>query len=191
VARYVWIGITMAARRDRDGFTAKENKIVSKKSRLFDSKTQGLGLPQKSSKATITGRKPGKPKPTAGKGMNKNIVTKGGKAGLAIENKMRSAMGLPKLKTTGKKKSDATEKKYGTPSRKTAKQNDTFVKRYAKDAKKSGSTLKGNPELAKAIAPKSVSPRKRTVPVKPKGGRGLRGGGMGFGGGGLRSNVTK
>ena len=132
-------------------------------------------------------KKPGKPKPTAGKGMNKNIVTKGGKAGLAIENKMRSAMGLPKLKTTGKKKSDAVENKYGTPSRKTAKQNDTFVKRYAKDAKKSGSTLKGNPELAKAIAPKSVSPRKKAVPVKRKGARGggsmrggASGGGMGF-----------
>lgn len=181
----------MAAKRDRDGFTAKENKIVSKKSRLFDSNTIGLGLPQKSSKATITGRKPGKPKPTAGKGINKNIVTKGGKAGRAIENKMRSAMGLPKLKTTGKKKSDAREKKYGTPSRKTAKQNDTFVNRYAKDAKKSGSTLKGNPELAKTVAPKSVSPRQKTVPVKPKGGRGLRGG-MGFGGGaGFRNNVNK
>jgi hypothetical protein len=136
-------------------------------------------------------KKPGKPKPTAGKGINKNIVTKGGKAGLAIENKMRSAMGLPKLKTTGKKKSDAIEKKYGTPSRKTAKQSDTFVNRYAKDVKKSGSTLKGNPELAKSVAPKSVSPRQKTVPVKPRGGRGLRGG-MGFGGGsGLRNNVNK
>lgn len=89
--------------------------------------------------------------------------------------------------TTGKAKSIAREKKYGTPSSKTAKQNDTFVNRYAKDAKKSGSTLKGNPELAKTVAPKSVSPRQKTVPVKPKGGRGVRGG-MGLGGGGaLRS----
>lgn len=85
--------------------------------------------------------------------------------------------------TTGKAKSIAREKKYGTPSSKTAKQNDTFVNRYAKDAKKSGSTLKGNPELAKAVAPKSVSPRQKTVPVKPKGGRGLRGGFIGSGGG--------
>jgi hypothetical protein len=136
-------------------------------------------------------KRPGKPKPTAGKGMHKNIITKGGKAGLALENKMRSEMGIPKLKTTGKRKSDATEKKHGTPSRKISKQNDTFVKRYAKDAKKSGSTLKGNPELAKSVAPKSVSPRQKTVPVKPRGGRGLRGG-MGFGGGsGLRNNVNK
>ena len=91
--------------------------------------------------------------------------------------------------TTGKAKSIAREKKYGTPSRKTAKQSDTFVNRYAKDAKKSGSTLKGNPELAKSVAPKSVSPRQKTVPVKPRGG--LRGG-MGFGGGsGLRGSVNK
>ena len=94
--------------------------------------------------------------------------------------------------TTGKAKSIAREKKYGTPSRKTAKQSDTFVNRYAKDAKKSGSTLKGNPELAKSVAPKSVSPRQKTVPVKPKGGRGGLRGGMGFGGGsGLRGNVNR
>lgn len=36
------------------------------------------------------------------KGVHKNIVTKGGKAGRAIENKMRSQMKLPKLQTTGK-----------------------------------------------------------------------------------------
>ncbi len=178
----------MAARRDRSGLTAKESKIVSKKSRTFDSNTQGIGLPQKSSKATITGRKPGKPKPTAGKGLSKNVITTGGKAGRAKENKMRSQMGLPKLKTTGKIKSEAREQKYGTPSRKTAKQNDTFVNRYAKDVKKSGSTLKGHPELAKAVAPKSVSPRKKTVPVKPKGGRGMRGG---FGGGGGLNRVNR
>ncbi len=88
--------------------------------------------------------------------------------------------------TTGKAKSIAREQKYGTPSRKTAKQSDTFVNRYAKDAKKSGSKLKGNPELAKAVAPKSVSPRQKSVPVKPKGARGLRGGMIG-GGGSLRS----
>jgi len=97
----------MAARRDRYGLTAKESKIVSKKSRLFDSNTQGIGLPQKSSKATITGRKPAKPKPTAGKGINKNVITTGGKVGRAKENKMRSKMGLPKLITTGKAKAAA------------------------------------------------------------------------------------
>lgn len=43
----------MTAKRDRSGLTAKEKKIVFKKSRTFDSNTQGLGLPQKSSKATI------------------------------------------------------------------------------------------------------------------------------------------
>jgi hypothetical protein len=68
-------------------------------------------------------------------------------------------------------------------TRKTEKTVDKFVSRYAKDAKKSGSTLKGNPELAKAVAPKSVSPRQKTVPVKPRGG--FRGGGMLGGGGGM------
>ena len=95
--------------------------------------------------------------------------------------------------TTGKVKSDAREKKYGTPSHRTAKQNDSFVSQYAKSVKKSGSTLKGNPELAKSVAPKSVSPRQKTVPVKPRGG-GMRGGrgGLGFGGGsGLRGSVNK
>ena len=98
----------------------------------------------------------------------------------------------PKPKpTTGKVKSDAREKKYGTPSRKTAKQNDSFVNQYAKSVKKSGSTLKGNPELAKSVAPKSVSPRQKSVPVKPRGGGGGRGG-LGFGGGsGLRGTVNK
>lgn len=71
--------------------------------------------------------------------------------------------------TTGKAKSIARENKYGTPSRKTAKQNDSFVNQYAKSVKKSGSTLQGNPELAKSVAPKSVSPRKKSVPVKKKG----------------------
>ena len=93
--------------------------------------------------------------------------------------------------TTGKVKSDAREKKYGTPSHRTAKQNDSFVSQYAKSVKKSGSTLKGNPELAKSVAPKSVSPRQKTVPVKPRGSMGMRGG-MGFGGGsGLRGSVNK
>jgi hypothetical protein len=85
--------------------------------------------------------------------------------------------------TTGKAKSIAREKKYGTPSRKTAKQNDSFVNQYAKDVKKSNSTLKGNSELAKTVAPKSVSPRQKSVPVKPRGG--LRGGGSLGGGGGM------
>jgi len=131
-------------------------------------------------------KKSGKPKPTSGKGINKNIVTAGGKRGRAIENKMRSEMKLPKLETTCKIKSDAKEKKYGTPSRKVAKQNDSFVNQYAKYAKKSGSKLTGNPELAKSVAPKSVSPKQKTVPVKPRGGRGL-GLGLGGGGGALRT----
>jgi hypothetical protein len=195
----------MAARRDRSGLTAKESKIVSKKSRLFDSKTQGIGLPQKSSKATITGRKPGKPKPTAGKGMNKNVVTKSGKAGRAIENKMRSAMSLPKLQTTGKAKAasrNAKVKDFGVNITKGKNKN------WAKEANKT--TLPGaatsrrssvkesnfNSRMEKhplvrnageqASEKKYRENRGKPVPVKPKGRRGLRGGGM-LGGGGLRT----
>ena len=154
----------MAARRDRSGLTAKESKIVSKKSRLFDSKTQGIGLPQKSSKATITGRKPGKPKPTAGKGMNKNIVTKGGKAGRAIENKMRSAMSLPKLQTTGMRKAE-----------KLAFKNTDKISKQGNKEKISGSVK----TLKKTI--------KATTKLEVRG-RGLRGGGMLGGGGMSRTN---
>ena len=70
--------------------------------------------------------------------------------------------------TTGKAKSIAREKAYGTPSYKTAKQNDSFVNQYAKYAKKSGSTLQGNQALAKSVAPKSVSAKQKSVPVKRK-----------------------
>ena len=204
----------MAARRDRSGLTAKESKIVSKKSRLFDSKTQGIGLPQKSSKATITGRKPGKPKPTAGKGMNKNIVTKGGKAGRAIENKMRSAMSLPKLQTTGMRKAinKANYKIDGTPRTQgvgavtvtksgklkefmsnapvkgaTRRVRDTAqrAEREAKGYTKRQSVGKYPSKKLMRDLQNEATP-KRKVPVKPKGRRGLRGGGM-LGGGGLRT----
>lgn len=123
-----------------------------------------------SGRITKTGKKVGKakPKPNSGKGMFKNIVTAGGKRGIAIENKMRKGTSVPKLQTTGKIKSEAREKKYGTPSHKVAKQNDSFVSQYAKYAKKSGLKLTGNPELAKSVAPKSVSPKQKTVPVKKK-----------------------
>ncbi len=104
----------------------------------------------------------------ATKTVNKNIITRGGKVGRAMENKMRSEMNIPKLATTGKAKSIAREKKYGTPSRKVAKQNDSFVNQYARYAKKSGSTLEGNQSLAKSVAPKSVSAKQKSVPVKKK-----------------------
>jgi hypothetical protein len=85
-----------------------------------------------------------------------------------ISKVVKGSMGGSKNVTTGKAKAIAREKKYGTPSYKTAKQNDSFVNQYAKSVKKSGSTLQGNPELAKSVAPKSVSPRKKSVPVKKK-----------------------
>ena len=209
----------MAARRDRSGLTAKESKIVSKKSRLFDSNTQGIGLPQKSSKATITGRKPGKPKPTAGKGLSKNVITTGGKAGRAIENKMRSQMGLPKLKTTGKIKAinKAAAKKSGLETR-GAKPTKAEAINRARDyqwnkaekyMEQRFDTMAGGPRAGEQTAgPGKKNARKTAaisklaqqkipvktpkVPVKPRGGRGMRGGGMGFGGGGgLRGNVNK
>jgi len=70
--------------------------------------------------------------------------------------------------TTGKAKSIAREKKYGTPSHKVAKQNDSFVNQYAKYAKKSGSKLQGNQSLAANVASKSVSAKQKSVPVKKK-----------------------
>ena len=45
---------------EKKKLTAKEQKIVAKKSSGFDSNTKGLGLPQKSSKATT--KNSGKPK---------------------------------------------------------------------------------------------------------------------------------
>ena len=195
----------MAARRDRSGLTAKESKIVSKKSRLFDSKTQGIGLPQKSSKATITGRKPGKPKPTSGKGINKNVVTKSGKAGRAIENKMRSAMNLPKLQTTGKTKVTSRVRNINEVA--DYRTGGAFAYEYKKGKLKeiveNAGSKKVKPrnlnKVLKKMAPsnkKEVKKYKETktaggpykiskVPVKPKGGRGLRGGGMLGGGGGM------
>ena len=70
--------------------------------------------------------------------------------------------------TTGKAKSIAREIKSGTPSHKTAKQSNSFVNQYSKDAKKTGSSNKSLTDAAS----KSVSPRQKTVPVKPRGGRG-------------------
>jgi hypothetical protein len=137
----------MAARRDRSGLTAKESKIVSKKSRLFDSNTQGIGLPQKSSKATI-----------------------------------KAASVKRKVKISSEERG-FTKTKSG---RKMEKQNSMEVMALGKEAKRRGN----NPNLADAVAPKSISQRKQTVPAKPKGRRGLRGGGMGggglFGGGAIR-----
>jgi hypothetical protein len=205
VARNIWIGTTMAARRDRSGLTAKESKIVSKKSRLFDSKTQGIGLPQKSSKATITGRKPGKPKPTAGKGLSKNVITTGGKAGRAIENKMRSEMKIPKLATTGMRKApakvqkglDKTINRVPTLNVKSSFSKDKVVV----DDNQVRVTARGsNKAAAKGNAPKRTPGVKKNTSLqrsinnsnknlkdlkKPRGGMG--GGGL-FGGGAIRKS---
>lgn len=164
-------------------------------------------------------KKPGKPKPTAGKGMNKNIVTKSGKAGRAIENKMRSAMGLPKLQTTGMRKAinKANYKINGIPrtqgSGAVTVTKSGKLKEFMSDAPVKGAARKvlDNAQRAEKEAKgytkrqsvgkypskklirdlKNQATPKRKVPVKPKGGRGLRGG-MGFGGGsGLRGNVNK
>jgi hypothetical protein len=95
-------------------------------------------------------------------GSNKDVKTN-----KAINKTLEKTFGAKTI-TAGKAKSIAREKKYGTPSRKTAKQNDSFVNQYAKYAKKSGSTLQGNQALAKSVAPKSVSAKQKSVPVKKK-----------------------
>jgi len=96
------------------------------------------------------------------------IVGGAAKAARAIEKKVRKEVGMSKGVTTGKAKSIAREKKYGMASHKVAKQSDSFVNRYAKYAKKSGSTLQGNQALAASVASKSVSARQKTVPIKKK-----------------------
>jgi hypothetical protein len=87
-----------------------------------------------------------------------------------MANPIKVVKKVSKVITTGKAKSIAREKKFGTPSYKVAKQNDSFVNQYAKYAKKSGSNLKGNQALAEAVAPKSVSKKVGPkVPVKRRG----------------------
>ena len=92
-------------------------------------------------------------------------ITGGAGRNVSKINKNGSAAPAEKI-TTGKEKSIAREEAYGTPSYKIAKQNDSFVNQYAKYAKKSGSTLQGNQALAKSVAPKSVSAKQKSVPVK-------------------------
>lgn len=150
-------------------------------------------------------KKPGKPKPTAGKGINKNVVTKGGKAGRAIENKMRSAMGLPKLQTTGKAKAinkanykiDGIRRTQGVGAVYVTKSGK--LKEFMSDAPVKGATRRvldtaqraereakgytkrqsvGKYPSKKLIRDlKNQATPKRKVPVKPRGG--LRGGGGG------------
>lgn len=85
-------GATGGGSRRSDGLTAKEIKIVLKRSRRFDSNTEGIGLPKKSSRETITGRKPGKPKSNAGKGVNKNIITTGKSKSIVRNTKVKGSM---------------------------------------------------------------------------------------------------
>jgi hypothetical protein len=95
-------------------------------------------------------------------GSNKDIKTN-----KKINKTLEKTLGTKTI-SQGKAKSIARENKYGTPSRKTAKQNDSFTNQYGKSVKKSGSSRYADPEFAKTSAPKSVSPRQKTVPVKKK-----------------------
>lgn len=74
------------------------------------------------------------------KRIQKNIVTKGGKAGRAIENKMRSEMKLPKLTTTGKTKAvaKATPQKVGRYAGSVNLSSKGKVAEYMSDAKVKG-----------------------------------------------------
>ena len=113
---------------EKKKLTAKEQKIVAKKSSGFDSNTKGLGLPQKSSK-----------KPNVAKSSSK---------------------------MTAKERGFAKDK----ASRKEMKQQDTFYSKVAKEDLKSGKI-----GISKSVLSKSQSPSKPKVPVKPRGGGGMRG----------------
>lgn len=94
------------------------------------------------------------------KGVHKNIVTKGGKAGRAIENKMRSQMKLPKLQTTGKTKAvrkvqkgiDKTNSRIPNQPRLRAEIKNNKV--YATDEYGSYRQRGSNRKAAKGIGPK-------------------------------------
>lgn len=132
-------------------------------------------------------KKPGKPKPTAGKGMNKNVVTKGGKAGRAIENKMRSAMSLPKLQTTGKIKAvkKASIEKTGRGAGSVNLNSKGKITEYMTGNKVKGTARKIRDTAQRVeLEAKGVSKRKSL----PKYGRGGMGGGTLGGGGMNRTN---
>lgn len=128
--------------------TAKEQKIVAKKSSGFDSNTKGLGLPQKSNKATI-----------------KAATAKGS--------------GKPKYKNVDE------------AQRKNVNQGKTIFKESTRTAtKKNASIVKEiKREATKSRTEKPSTPK---VPVKVRGGSGMRGGLGSFGtGGGMRGSVNK
>jgi hypothetical protein len=133
-------------------------------------------------------KKPGKPKPTAGKGIYKNIITTGGKTGRAIENKMRSESKLPKLQTTGKIKANARNakvKEFVTPTAKGKNKNwaketnkktlptSTTSRRATLKEVKIISSLEKHPLVRNAGNASSEAKyrvmRGRPVPVKKKG----------------------
>lgn len=137
---------------EKKKLTAKEKKIVAKKSNTFDSNTKGIGLPQKSSKATT--------KAASAKGSGK----------LKYKNTIKEA----RINTKQAEKLDRLAGKKLTKSESQARTRNSknLPKQIAKEEK-----IRTGVNTAKPTTPK--------VPVKPKGGRGLRGGTLGgFGGGG-------
>jgi hypothetical protein len=185
----------MAAKRNRDGLTAKETKIVSKKSRLFDSNTQGIGLPQKSSKATIK---------AAQKNSNQSAKTKRSASEVsttatrkANSEKLKLALRESKSpgrgpiisnqpvtnKTVPEKQRQASEAKM-TQYNKNVKQ---LVKSYNTKASDDAVVAKNKSGGKKPFSKGTYGPTGPKVPVKPRGG--LRGGGgLGGGGGMNRTN---
>lgn len=89
-----------------------------------------------------------------------------------MANPIKVIKKVTKAVTAGKAKSITREERYGLASHKAIKQKDSFVKQYAKYAKKSGSNLRGNQELAEDLASKSVSKKVGPkVPIKKKRGK--------------------
>ncbi len=164
------------AKRDRSGLTAKESKIVSKKSRLFDSNTQGIGLPQKSSKATI--------KAASKKVSSKTTTIKPGmtKGKAKVESRINRLNEIADYRTGGAfgytyKKGKLKEVVENSGTKKVKPRNikkvtDKMAPSSKKESKKFKETFKGTGPFK---TPK--------VPVKPRGG--LRAGGSLGGGGGM------
>ena len=109
---------------------------------------------------------------------------KTGSAKKSSKETLKSASAKKTVKASAKERGFAKDK----ASRKEMKQQDVFYNKAGKKDLKEGKAT----GASKANVSKSQSKSKIKVPVKPRGGAGLRGGLGGFGGGGSgRSNINK
>ena len=108
------------------------------------------------------------------------------KTGSAKKSSKETLKSASTKKTT---KANAKEREFAKDkaSRKEMKKEDTFYSKVAKKDLKSGKI-----GISKSVLSNSQSPSKPKVPVKPRGGAGMRGGIGSFGSGsGLRGSVNK